>query len=67
MSLYVADSDVPAFRQKTYPSHRPPRSRGRQVPLPPVAVMTATLSNPTYQQFVSGEFSVDVVEMTSTA
>jgi hypothetical protein len=62
VTLYASNGDVAAYRPRPYPKRRPSRSAAGTVtalrPTPAARPQQAP-SDPTYAEFIAGDFSVD--------
>lgn len=59
MTLYQSHRDIPPYRPAVYPKVRAPRAEVIRFPRPEAESVPAT-SNPTYLEFVSGDFDQNV-------
>lgn len=69
-SLYVSEPSVPPFHQKVYPKRRSPCDEAFRTSLEFAARVrsasrTDEPSNPTYEEFVTGDFRQDAVELSA--
>ncbi len=67
MSLYSAYTDVPAFHQTSYPKRRPARTdrfrAARSFVTVPVAALVGDGSDPSYEQFLAGDFDTAALRL----